>query len=213
VASGRQRPTSASTLEVARGEAEAVASEETGPGGQSVEHLGARLRAQRAARGLTIAQLASAAGLTKGFVSRLERDQSSVSIAALLRICDVLHTPIGRLFEAPSTALVRASDAPVVEFGKGMRRLIYTPADVGDLQVIKMQLDPGASAGREAYAIRGGSQFVQVLIGSLEFQLEAEHFRLAEGDSLTFQGTRLHTYRNASRRAPCEALMVLTPAT
>jgi transcriptional regulator with XRE-family HTH domain len=174
--------------------------------------MGTRLRAQRKARGLTIAQLAAAAGLTKGFVSRLERDQSSVSIAALLRICDVLHTSIGSLFEAPSTALVRASEAPVVEFGKGMRRLVYTPADVSDFQVIRLQLDPGISAGHEPYALHAGTQFIQVLVGDLEFQLEAECFRLAAGDSLTFKGNRLHTYRNASRRARCEALMVLTPA-
>ncbi len=174
--------------------------------------MGTRLRAQRKARGLTIDQLAAAAGLTKGFVSRLERDQSSVSIAALLRICDVLHTSIGSLFEAPSTALVRASEAPVVEFGGGMRRLVYTPADVSDFQVIRLQLDPGISAGHEPYALHAGTQFIQVLVGDLEFQLEAECFRLGAGDSLTFKGNRLHTYRNASRRARCEALMVLTPA-
>jgi quercetin dioxygenase-like cupin family protein len=156
--------------------------------------------------------VAEAAGLTKGFVSRLERDQSSVSIAALLRICDVLHTSIGSLFEAPSTALVRASEAPVVEFGRGMRRILYTPADVDEVQVVRMQLDPGASAGHEAYALHGGMEFIHVLSGGLDFQLESEWFRLDAGDSLTFPGDLLHTYRNASRRKPCEILMVLVPA-
>lgn len=177
-----------------------------------MEHLGARLRAQRIARSMTIAQLAEAAGLTKGFVSRLERDQSSVSIAALLRICDVLHTSIGSLFEAPSTLLVRADEAPTVAFGNGLRRLVYTPSDVHELQVIRMQLDPGVSAGQEAYALHGGMQFLQVLRGTLEFRLESESLRLGAGDSLTFPGNRLHTYRNASRRQPCEMLMVFAPA-
>ena len=103
-------------------------------------------------RNLTIAQVADASGLTKGFISRLERDQSSVSIAALLRICEVLQTSIGALFEAPATALVRASEAPVIDFGGGLRHLVYTPTEVRDLRVVRVQLDPGASAGREAYS-------------------------------------------------------------
>lgn len=173
--------------------------------------MGARLRALRKARNLTIAQLAEAADLTKGFVSRLERDQSSVSIAALLRICDVLHTPIGRLFEAPSTRLVRADDAPVVEFGRGLRRSVYTPSDIDELQVVRMHLAPGVSAGRQAYALSGGVQFIQVLDGRLEFRLEGDRYRMVAGDSLTFRGSLLHTYRNASRTEPCELLMVFAP--
>lgn len=161
---------------------------------------------------MTIGQVAEAAGLTKGFVSRLERDQSSVSIAALLRICDVLHTTIGRLFEAPSSALVRGSHAPAVELRKGLRRLVYTPAEIDQLLVLRMQLEPGASAGQEAYALHPGVQFIQVLSGALEFRLEAEHYQLADGDALTFRGNLLHTYRNASRTEPCEMLMVIAPA-
>lgn len=179
---------------------------------QTVEHLGARLRALRMSRNLTIAQLAEAAGLTKGFVSRLERDQSSVSIAALLRICDVLNTSIGRLFEAPSTGLVPADDALVVELGRGLLRSVHTPSNVRELEVIRIRVAPGASAGREEYALHGGVQFVQVLSGVLEFRLEAERHRLAAGDSLTFRGNLLHTYRNASRTEPCEMLMVFAPA-
>lgn len=183
----------------------------TASGQQTVEHLGARLRSLRVARNLTIAQVAEAAGLTKGFVSRLERDQSSVSIAALLRICDVLHTPVGRLFEAPPTGLVRAQDAPVVELGRGLRRSVYTPAEIAELQVIRMHLAPGASAGQQPFAVHTGVQFIQVLSGTLELRLEAERYRMAPGDAITFRGSPLHTYRNGSRTEPCELVMAFAP--
>ena len=39
--------------------------------------IGSRLRAARQAHGYTLDQLASAAGLTKGFLSRVERDETS----------------------------------------------------------------------------------------------------------------------------------------
>ena len=70
--------------------------------------IGARLRAARQARGLTIAQVAEAAGLTKGFVSRLERDDVSPSVASLVTVCEVLGLRVGELFDPPETAVIRA---------------------------------------------------------------------------------------------------------
>jgi transcriptional regulator with XRE-family HTH domain len=174
--------------------------------------LGGRLRTLRAARNLTIAQLADASGLTKGFISRLERDQTSVSIAALLRICEVLQISIGTLFEAPATALVRDGEAPVVDFGGGLRHSVRTPAGVDDLRVVRVELDPGAGAGKEEYALHGGTEFVQVLKGKMVVELEADSFVLGCGDSLTFPGRTRHTYRNASRRERCDAVWVIAPS-
>ncbi len=57
------------------------------PGGAQ---LGERLRALRQERGLSIAQVAQSTGLTKGFLSQLERNLTSVSLAALARICSAL---------------------------------------------------------------------------------------------------------------------------
>jgi transcriptional regulator with XRE-family HTH domain len=174
--------------------------------------VGPRLRALRKARNLTIAQVADAAGLTKGFVSRLERDQTSVSLAALFRLCDVLHAPVGGLFEAPSTALVRAGTAPVVDFGAGLRHAHQSPATVHDLRAVMVLLAPSGTAGREEYAIHGGTLFVHVLKGALELELETDRFVLNAGDSLTFPGRTHHTYRNTSRHERCEALWVVAPA-
>ena len=52
--------------------------------------IGAKLRAARKMRSLTLDQVAQAAGLTKGFVSRLERDDVSPSVASLVSVCDIL---------------------------------------------------------------------------------------------------------------------------
>ncbi|MGB3337961.1 MAG: helix-turn-helix transcriptional regulator, partial [Devosia sp.] len=52
--------------------------------------IGTKLRTARKTRGLTLDQVAQAAGLTKGFVSRLERDDVSPSVASLVTVCEVL---------------------------------------------------------------------------------------------------------------------------
>ncbi|HUE27023.1 MAG TPA: cupin domain-containing protein [Solirubrobacteraceae bacterium] len=175
--------------------------------------IGPRLRALRAARGLTIEQVADGAGVTKGFVSRVERDQTSISVAALLRICEVLQTPIGALFEDPPKSLVRAGEAPVIDFGVGrMRQLVCTPANVKDLRVIKLLLAPGADAGEEAYSGSRGTDFFHVVKGKLELELDGDSFVLDSGDSITFPSRTPHTLRNASQRERCEALVVFAPA-
>lgn len=177
------------------------------------DRVGPRLRALRTARNLTIEQVADAAGVTKGFVSRVERDQTSVSVAVLLRICEVLQTTIGALFEDPPNTLVRSGEAPVIEFDVGrVRHLVHTPADVKDLRVVKVVLAPGAAAGREASTATGGTAFIHVLRGKLELELDGELLLLCPGDSISFPGRTAHTYRNGSGRERCETLFVVAPA-
>jgi transcriptional regulator with XRE-family HTH domain len=175
--------------------------------------MGPRLRALRTARNLTLEQVAQSAGVTKGFISRVERDQASVSVAALQRICEVLQTPVGALFDYPAKAFVAAEDAPVIEFGAArLRQLVLTPANVTDLRVVKLLLSPGANAGGEAQARGRGTIFIHVLRGKLDLDLDGERFPLGPGDSVTFPAGTLHTYRNGSGRERCEALLAIAPA-
>jgi transcriptional regulator with XRE-family HTH domain len=197
----------------ARPEPGPVAPDSGSPIEPRTARIGPRLRALRSARNLTIEQVAESAGVTKGFISRVERDQTSVSVAVLLRICEVLQTPVGALFEDPPRALVRAAEAPVIDFGAGrLRHLVQTPGNVKDLRVVKVLLAPGADAGSETYTGNRGTNFIHVLSGELELELDGEILLLAPGDSITFPGHNPRTYRNASRRERCEALMVVAPA-
>ena len=52
--------------------------------------IGSRIRAARHAQRLTIDQVADSTGLTKGFLSRVERDLTSPSVASLVTLCQVL---------------------------------------------------------------------------------------------------------------------------
>jgi transcriptional regulator with XRE-family HTH domain len=175
--------------------------------------IGPRLRAIRVARNLTLDQVAQGAGVTKGFVSRVERDQASVSIAALQRICEVLQTPVGPLFDYPAKAFIGADDAPVIEFGAArLRQLVLTPPDGDDLRVVKLLLSPGAKVNGEVHTGSRGTTFIHVLRGKLVVDMEGEQFELEPGDSLTFPGRTPHTCRNSSGRERCEALLAVAPA-
>ncbi len=74
--------------------------------------IGARLRAARQTAGLTLAAVAEEAGLTKGFLSRLERDDVSPSVASLVTVCGILGIGVGQLLGARDLAGPRRRGAP-----------------------------------------------------------------------------------------------------
>ena len=64
--------------------------------------IGARLKAARQSKRLTLDDLAEACGVTKGYLSKLERDHVNASVATLIKVCAVLEIPVGSLFENAS---------------------------------------------------------------------------------------------------------------
>ncbi|MFC7766001.1 helix-turn-helix domain-containing protein [Leucobacter soli] len=58
--------------------------------------IGAKLRASRQAQGLTLEQLATASGLTRGFISRVERDETVPSVPTLVQLCQALSSRSAR---------------------------------------------------------------------------------------------------------------------
>ncbi|MEX5719422.1 cupin domain-containing protein [Geodermatophilus maliterrae] len=174
--------------------------------------VGARLRAARQAAGRTLTAVAEQAGLTKGFLSRLERDEVSPSVATLVTLCGVLGIAVGRLFESPATALVRAAEAPPIDFGgQGVREVLLTAGARRELQVIRSVVEPGGGGGDELYSLACDAEFVHVLRGRLRLLLPGEVVDLDEGDALTMPGATPHTWLNPSTTT-CEVLWVLTPA-
>ena len=77
-----------------------AALDEHGPGSGDGSRIGAQLKAARLAQRLTLAEVALRSGLTKGFLSKLERDQTTASVASLMRLCETLAISVGSLFHA-----------------------------------------------------------------------------------------------------------------
>ena len=60
--------------------------------------IGVKIKQLRLQRGLTQEELASRTELTKGFISQLERDLTSPSIATLMDILEALGTDVASFF-------------------------------------------------------------------------------------------------------------------
>ena len=175
--------------------------------------IGARLRAARLAQRMTIEAVADATGLTKGFISRLERDNASPSVASLVAVCATIGLRVGDLFDPPDTAVVRAGEGRPISFGATRtEEELLTPGTQSQLEVIHSVVEPGGHGGDELYTLDCDTEFVYILSGQLQVVVEDEAMTLDTGDAMTFPGRTPHTWRNLSPDVPCEVLWVLSPA-
>lgn len=175
--------------------------------------IGGRLRAARRARGLTLRALAERAGVTESFLSQVERDVSSPSIASLQRISRALDLSIAQLFDGPAPAgrLVRRTERRRVDYaGLGAVDEFLTADVRGRLQVILSTIAPGGGTGPEPYAHESDEECVVVLEGALELWVGDEHFSLREGDAITYPSRVPHRNSNPGDR-PARVLFCLTP--
>ena len=177
-------------------------------------HIGEQLKAARMARRKTLAEVADAAGLTKGFLSKIERDQASASVASLMRICETLGLSVGELFNAPAGNVVRRAAYPPINFGGiGMTEYLLTPSRERRLQAILSEIEPGGGSGDEPYSLPADVEFVFVVSGRLAVTLrEEEEIVLEAGDTLTFAPHVPHTFRSAHEEASTQVLWVFSPA-
>jgi transcriptional regulator with XRE-family HTH domain len=175
--------------------------------------IGSKLRAARKTHGYTLDQLASASGLTKGFLSRIERDETSLSVASLVTLCQVMSIDVGSLFSVPDVALVRRADAPAINLGgSGVAEKLMTPRGQAKLQLVHSVVEPGGSGGSDLYTINCEVEVLYVLRGTVELVFSDRTQKLAAGDAMTFAGGEPHTWRNLSASRPAEVVWALVPA-
>ena len=175
--------------------------------------IGSKLRAARTTHGYTLDQLASATGLTKGFLSRVERDETSPSVASLITLCEVMSIDVGSLFSVPDVALVRRDGAPAINLGgTGVHESLMTPRGQPKLQLVHSTVEPGGSGGSDLYTINCEVEVLYVLKGAVELRFSDRVQRLSAGDALTFAGGEPHTWSNPSSRHRAEVVWVLVPA-
>jgi len=175
--------------------------------------IGAQLRAARLAARMSMAEVAEQAGLTKGFVSKLERDLANVSVASLIRLCDALGVSVGSLFQAPKGEVVHRDARPQINFGgRKMTEYLLTPSGEKRVQAILSDIEPGGGSGSEPYSLPADVEFVFILAGQLEVIVAGEPITLEQGDAFTFPADMQHTFRASSRAGTTQVLWVVSPA-
>lgn len=173
-----------------------------------MNEAGPRLRQLRLARRLTLLHVAEKAGVTKGFLSLLERGHSRVSVPTLLRICQAIGISIGSLFEYPAETVVREG-SPLQMGGLDIDEYLLTPGDEELIQVIRTVLRPGGGSDG-SYSLDAVTIFAIVLRGQLELIVDSAPRPLAAGESTTFSARFMHEWSNPTD-SETEVLWVIAP--
>lgn len=174
--------------------------------------IGAKLRAARTGQSLSLGQLADTTGLSKGFLSRIERDEASPSVSTLVQLCQVLSLPVGALFAEPEVQHISFSDAPRINLGGvHVDERLMSPRGEDRVQVLRSELEPDAHGGSELYTINCDVEVLHVVSGELTVRFAARSVTVRTGDALTFPGREAHTW-HVSGGKPASVVWVIIPA-
>lgn len=157
------------------------------------------LKKLRKERNLTLGQLSTISGVSKGMLSDIEKGGSNPTINTLWKIANGLNVPYTRLMEniRQDITLVRGDDA-IVQFGDTPHYRIYcyfpsTPAR--NFELFFVELD-GHSANATVGHSEKAEEYIYVITGELILRTEISEYTLSQGDSLCFDASIAHTYIN-----------------
>ncbi len=177
--------------------------------------VGQRLRRSRLERNKTLEQVATAAGITRAFLSQVERGESSVSLASLLRICNALSITVGSLFERPKAVEpLRLNDrVPTYLGGHGVVDYILTSDSETRVQVLEAHVSPKGASGEDYYTVDADLQFMLVTRGSIEVDVQGRGATVLEqGDATCWSPRHPYRWRNPSSRGSAVVIFVVVPA-
>ena len=173
--------------------------------------VGARLRALRERRGLSMRALAERCELSPNTISLIERGATSPSVATLHHLASALRVPITAFFQEPSEkvqvirsrpgerrVLAGSTGARMESLGAGLERQTLEP--------FLVTLQPGAESG--ACVVHAGHELVFCLQGEVEYTIEGQIYRLAAAESFLFEANLSHCWRNPSQTDPSLFLLI-----
>lgn len=157
-------------------------------------NIGAKLKELRTLKGLTQEELADRAELSKGFISQLERDLTSPSIATLMDILQCLGTTIGEFFnETPEEQIVFGKNDYFTKEDTELKneiKWIIPNAQKNIMEPIHLVLSPGGFTYPDTP--HEGEEFGYVLQGSISIHLGNRTYKAKKGESFYYTSDETH---------------------
>ncbi len=177
--------------------------------------MNARIKLLRKQHNFSLDNLASRSGLTKSYLSKVERGLSTPSISTALAIANALEVDVGDLFAASTHDLIS-----VVKKGESLRigsnddnkRIIDVLASgITDKAMQPFIISPPSNfeKGPQLH-VHIGEEFLYVLEGELEIEFPEQIERLVQGDSIYFRAEIPHRIRCVGQKKSASALVVIS---
>ena len=164
--------------------------------------IGEKIKRRRVSLGLTQEELAARVELSKGFISQVERDLTSPSIATLTDILEALGMSLADFFSQEDTneKVVFGADDVFVKEDEDAGHSIHW--------LILVTLQSGGKTWEQDP--HEGEEFGYVLLGGITLHIGGETFKVRKGSSFCFKPTAVHYISNDTKRE-AKVLWVSTP--
>jgi len=178
--------------------------------------IGTSIKRLREEQGTTLREMAKDVGVSPSFLSQVEQGKASPSLATLKSIANALQSTVGRLVgddgEQGHDRLVMTERQRKAfkQSGNGVQMYLLSESNpYKQMQPLLFKLGPSAASGESTYS-HYGQEFILVLKGSLEITLGDKNYKLKKGDSIYFNSSTPHSFKNMFK-GQTEALWVVTP--
>jgi transcriptional regulator with XRE-family HTH domain len=163
--------------------------------------IGERIRNLRQSSNLTQEELAERANLTKGFISQIERDLTSISLDSLVQILEALDENISDFFKEASEEKIvyREKDRVAIEKEKIEKFELLVPGSTNRrLEPILLTLQKGESTPKEKP--HEGEEFGLVLRGRVNLRFGREILKLKKGECFYLSAEKEHWLQNSGSK-------------
>ncbi len=171
----------------------------TGPERTLERAIGLQIRALRRRNGLSITELAAAAGISSGMLSKIENGQISPSLATLQGVAGALAVPITTLFatfeEKRDCSFVKAGQGVVIERRGTKVGHVYQllgAALGGDVVIEPYLITLREDAASYTGFHHEGVEFIYMLSGAVIYRHADRTYHLTPGDALLFDSAAPH---------------------
>ncbi|MDI9484999.1 MAG: cupin domain-containing protein [Bacillota bacterium] len=174
--------------------------------------IGEKIKLLRMQNNLTQEELADRAELTKGFISQVERELTSPSIATLVDILESLGTNLQDFFaqEVPEKVVFTKEDVAVKSDPELKNEIgwLVPNAQKNAMEPILVHIEPQGQTPLDDP--HEGEEFGYVLKGQVYLHLGAKKLRVRSGESFYFSARETHYLSNSTKR-PASVLWVSAP--
>lgn len=164
--------------------------------------IGKKIKRLRILNELTQEELAQRCDLTKGFISQIERNLTSPSIATLMDILEALGTDIKSFFNEDEDEKIVYTKEDI--FSTENEKLRYKidwlipNAQKNSMEPILITLESGSTSNVEEP--HKGEEFGYVVEGSVYLHLGDTKLKVGKGESFYFKADRKHYLENPFKR-------------
>lgn len=161
--------------------------------------IGSKIKRLRLQLNLSQSELADRCELTKGYISQLENDLTSPSIATLVDILSALGTNLSEFFKKEDDERIVFHESDFIEkHDDGMiLRWIIPNAQKNEMEPVLVELLPGASTADDFP--HEGEEFGYLLDGRICIYLGESGYTCKKGESFYYKANISHRIKNVGK--------------